>query len=269
MIFTDSHAHLTLEAFDDDREEVILRARAAGLSYLCTIGSLARDAAQAASLADRHDFIYFTAGLHPHDAKLWDDSCPGRLEALSAHPRFVAIGEIGLDYHYDYSPRDRQREAFREQIRLARRLGVPVVIHTREAHEDTLRILEEEKAAEVGGIFHCFSGNSEMARFATGAGFYISFSGSLTFKNAGGLREVAGSVPLPLLLTETDAPFLSPHPHRGKRNEPVRVLEVVTKLAELHGLPPEAMGERTTRNFESAFPRLSASRPPPPGQPPR
>jgi TatD DNase family protein len=259
MIFTDSHAHLTLDAFDADREEVILRAREAGLRYLCTIGSLARDAEGAAALAEKHDFIYFTAGLHPHDAKLWDEASPGRLEALSAHSRLLAIGEIGLDYHYDHSPRDRQREVFREQIRLARRLKLPLVIHTREAHDDTLRILEEEKAEEVGGIFHCFSGNDEMARFAAGIGFRISFSGSLTFKNAGDLRAVAAGVPEHLLLTETDAPFLSPHPHRGKRNEPLRVLEVVATLAGIRGTTPEAMGDRTTRNFQAAFPRLSPS----------
>jgi len=256
MIFTDSHAHLTLDAFDPDREEVIARAREAGLRYLCTIGSLARDADAAAALAEKHDFIYFTAGLHPHDARLWDDGSAERLEALARHPRLLAIGEIGLDYHYDHSPRDRQREVFREQIRLARRVGLPIAIHTREAHDDTLRILEEERAAEVGGVFHCFSGNGAMARFAAGQGFRISFSGSLTFKNAAELRTVAADLPARLLLTETDAPFLSPHPHRGKRNEPVRVLAVVDQLAELHRTTPEAMGEETTRNFEAAFPRL-------------
>jgi TatD DNase family protein len=256
MIFTDSHAHLTMEAFDADREEVLSRAREAGLRHLCTIGSLARDADGAAALAERHDFIHFAAGLHPHDARLWDDSSSGRLEALAAHPRLVAIGEIGLDYHYDTSPRDRQREVFREQIRLGRRLGLPLIIHTREAQEDTMRILEEEKAEEAGGVFHCFSGDDDLARFAARIGFRVSFSGSLTFKNAGALRAVAASLPETLLLTETDAPFLSPHPHRGKRNEPVRTLEVVAKLAEIRGTTPEVMGERTTRNFEAAFPRL-------------
>jgi TatD DNase family protein len=256
MSFTDSHAHLTLDAFDADRDEVIARARAAGLKHVCTIGSLARDAEAALGLAEAHDFICCAAGLHPHDAKLWDPDSAPRLEALAGHPRLMAIGEIGLDYHYDHSPRDRQREVFAEQIRLARRLGLPIVIHTREAHDDTLRILEEEKAEEVGGIFHCFSGNAEMARFAVDHGFRISFSGSLTFKNAERLREVARAVPPALLLTETDAPFLSPHPHRGKRNEPARVLEVVTKLAELHAMSPQTMGDLTTRNFEDAFPRM-------------
>lgn len=256
MIFTDSHSHLTLPAFDPDREEVLLRARAAGLRHLCTVGSLARDAEGALALAEKHDFIHFAAGLHPHDARLWDPASSSRLEALACHPRFLAIGEIGLDYHYDHSPRDRQREVFREQIRAARRLRLPVLIHTREAHEDTLRILEEEKAGEVGGVFHCFSGNDEMARYAVERGYRVSFSGSITFKNAGDLRRIAAAVPPDLLLTETDAPFLSPHPHRGGRNEPVRVLEVVTKLAEIRGTTPDFMGELTTRNFEDAFPRV-------------
>jgi TatD DNase family protein len=259
MIFTDSHAHLTLPAFDADREEVIHRAREAGLRHLCTVGSLSRDADGARALAEKHDFIHFIAGLHPHDAKLWDGSSLPRLEALAAHPRLLAIGEIGLDYHYDLSPRDRQREVFREQVRAARRLGLPVVIHTREAHEDTLRILDEERGEEAGGVFHCFSGNAEMARYAMERGYRISFSGSVTFKNAGDLREIAAQVPPALLLTETDAPFLSPHPHRGRRNEPVRVIEVVTKLAEIQGTTPDAMGDQTTRNFEAAFPRLRSA----------
>ena len=256
MVFTDSHAHLTMEAFDADREEVLERARRAGLRHLCTIGSLARDAEGAVALAERHDFVVATVGLHPHDAKLWDDGSAGRLESLAQHPRVVAIGEIGLDYHYDHSPRDRQRDVFREQIRLARRLALPIVIHTREAHEDTLRILEDEKAAEVGGVFHCFSGSHEMAGFALKNGFRVSFSGSLTFRNAGPLREVAARVPPESLLTETDAPFLSPHPYRGRRNEPLRVVEVVAHLAQLHGATPEEMGERTAANFETSFPRI-------------
>src|SRR5206468_6644483 len=196
--------------------------------------------------------------IHPHDSKQWDDGARRHLEDLTSHSRFLAVGEVGLDYHYNYSPPEQQREAFRAQIRLAREQRRPIVIHTREAHDDTLRILEEEKAAEVGGVFHCFSGNQAMAEFALERGFWISFSGSLTFKNAGSLREIASTVPLERLLTETDAPFLSPHPHRGKRNEPARVAEVVRCLAQLRGLTPETMGERTTRNFEAAFPRCAS-----------
>ena len=257
MRFVDSHAHLCLEAFDADREEVLQRAREAGLARLLCIGSMVRDAEAARDLAERHPDIYFTAGLHPHDARFWDESIRSRLDAFASHSRFLALGEIGLDFHYNHSPPEVQREAFRAQIRLAREHAVPIVIHTREAHDETLQILDEEKASEVGGVFHCFSGNAAMAEFALAHGFRVSFSGSLTFKSAGGLRDIAAGLPAPSLLTETDAPFLSPHPHRGKRNEPARTAEVVRCLAELRGVSPEAMGEQTSRNFQNAFPRLS------------
>jgi TatD DNase family protein len=257
MKFVDSHAHLCLEAFDADREEVLQRAREAGLAQLLCIGSMVRDAEAAQALSERHPDIYFAAGLHPHDARFWDDSLRGRLDALAAHPRFLALGEIGLDFHYNHSPPEAQRHAFRAQIRLARERAVPLVIHTREAHDETLQILSEEKASEVGGVFHCFSGNTAMAEFALSVGFRVSFSGSLTFKNAGALREIAAALPAESLLTETDAPFLSPHPHRGKRNEPARSADVVRCLAEIRGVSPEAMGEQTCRNFQDAFPRLS------------
>ncbi len=256
MQFADSHAHLCLEAFDADREAVLARAREAGLVRLLCIGSMVGDAEAARDLAERHPDVFFAAGLHPHDARHWDEAIRGRLDSLASHPRFLALGEIGLDYHYNHSPPEAQREAFRAQIRLARERGVPIVIHTREAHDDTLRILSEEKASEVGGVFHCFSGNAEMARFALDHRFKVSFSGSLTFKNAAALREIAAGLPAESLLTETDAPFLSPHPHRGKRNEPARTAEVIRCLAELRGVSPEAMGEQTCRNFQLAFPRL-------------
>ncbi len=259
MIFTDSHAHLTAEAFEPDREEVLQRALAAGMRHVCTIGSLPTDASQAVALAERHDFVTAAVGLHPHEARLWDAASADLIEVLAGHPRVVAIGEIGLDYHYDHSPRDRQCEAFREQIRVARRLSLPVIVHSREAPEDTLRILKEEKAGEAGGVLHCFSGNQEMADHAVGLGFWISFSGMLTFRNAQDLRSVAARVPVDRLLCETDSPFLSPHPHRGRRNEPVRTLEVVACLADIRGETPEAMGERTTLNFEAAFPRVRSA----------
>ncbi len=256
MQFADSHAHLCLEAFDADREAVLARAREAGLVRLLCIGSMVGDAEAARDLAERHPDVFFAAGLHPHDARHWDEAIRGRLDSLASHPRFLALGEIGLDYHYNHSPPEAQRDAFRAQIRLARERGVPIVIHTREAHDDTLRILSEEKASEVGGVFHCFSGNAEMARFALDHRFKVSFSGSLTFKNAAALREIAAGLPAESLLTETDSPFLSPHPHRGKRNEPGRTADVVTCLAGLRGVSPEAMGEQTCRNFQLAFPRL-------------
>jgi len=256
MVFTDSHAHLCLDAFDPDREEVLQRARDDGMRHLLCIASLVRDLDATRAFSEKHPDVRFAAGLHPHDARLWDDDTRRRLEGVLSHPRLLAIGEIGLDYHYNYSPPEAQREVFRAQIRLARANRLPVVIHTREAHEDTLRILDEESASEVGGVFHCFSGNQAMADFALQKRFRISFSGSLTFKNAESLRRIALTLPEDCLLTETDAPFLSPHPHRGKRNEPARVVEVVRCLAQLRGVAPEAMGESTTRNFEAAFPRL-------------
>ena len=256
MVFTDSHAHLCLDVFDADREDVLQRARDAGMRYLLCIASLVGDLDATREFSEKHPDVFFAAGLHPHEARLWDDGVRLRLEEVLPHPRLLAIGEIGLDYHYNYSPPEQQRQAFRAQIQLARAHQLPIVIHTREAHDDTLGILDEEKAKEVGGVFHCFSGNPAMADFALQRSFRISFSGSLTFKNAGALREIAAAAPLESLLTETDAPFLSPHPHRGKRNEPARVVEVVRQLAELRGTTPEAMGEQTTRNFAGSFPRL-------------
>jgi TatD DNase family protein len=257
MVFTDSHAHLCLDAFDADREEVLQRARDAGMRHLLCIASLARDLDATREFSEKHPDVFFAAGLHPHDARLWDESMRQRLEEILSHPRLLAIGEIGLDYHYNYSPPEQQREAFRAQIQLARAHRLPIVIHTREAHDDTLMLLDEGNASEVGGVFHCFSGNQAMADFALERNFKISFSGSLTFKNAGALREIARVAPMDSLLTETDAPFLSPHPHRGQRNEPARVVEVVRQLAELRGATPEAIGELTTRNFLAAFPRLN------------
>jgi TatD DNase family protein len=257
MVFADSHAHLALEAFDPDREAVLLRAREAGMRRLLCIASLVRDLDSARLLSEKEPDVFFAAGLHPHDARLWDGELRRRLEDATSHPRLLAIGEIGLDYHYNYSPPEQQREAFRDQIRLAREHRLPLVIHTREAHDDTLRILREESAGQVGGVFHCFSGNRAMADFAMEAAFMISFSGTLTFKNAGSLRVLAADIPLDRLLTETDSPFLSPHPHRGRRNEPARVVEVVRCLAEIKKVDAPELGELTMRNFQRAFPRAT------------
>jgi len=257
MIFTDSHAHLCMEAFDADRHEVLQRARDAGMRHLLCIGSMASDADAARELAEQHADVFFTVGLHPHDASRWTADVARRMEGLLAHPRLLAVGEIGLDYHYNYSSPEAQREAFRGQIRMAREHRLPIVIHTREAHDDTLAILQAEADGSLGGVFHCFSGNGAMADFARRNGFRISFSGTLTFKNAAPLREIAATAPDEALLTETDAPFLSPHPHRGRRNEPARVADVVRCLAAARGVTAEAIGELTTRNFEAAFPRLA------------
>ena len=252
-MLSDSHAHLTLEHFDPDREAVIARAREAGIARLVTVSSFLGDAAACADLAERHAFIHFTAGVHPHEAKSFTPEAAAEIRSAAARPKAVAIGEIGLDYHYDFSPRDAQRRVFREQIALARDLKRPIVIHTREAWDDTLRILRDERAAEIGGVFHCFSGGVEEARRCLDLGFWISFAGPVTFKNARDVAEAAAYVPADRLLCETDSPYLTPHPYRGQRNEPARVRLVVERIAALRGLSPEAIGEATTRNLERVF----------------
>jgi len=252
-VFSDSHAHLTLEHFDPDRDEVIARARQAGIARLVTVASFIGDAEACAALAARHDFIHFTAGVHPHEAKSFTPEVAEGIRRAAARPRAVAIGEIGLDYHYDFSPRDAQRRAFREQIGLARSLTLPIVVHTREAWDDTLLILGEERAREIGGVFHCFSGGKEEARRCLDLGFYLSFAGPVTFKNSSGVAEAAAFAPLDRILCETDSPYLTPHPFRGKRNEPARVVLVAAKVADLKRLTPEAVGEATTRNLETIF----------------
>ena len=252
-MFSDSHAHLTLEHFDPDREEVIARARDAGIARLITVSSFIGDAEACAGLASRHDFIHFTAGVHPHEAKGWTPEVARAIRRAAGRPKAVAIGEIGLDYHYDFSPREAQRRVFREQLVLARDLRLPIVIHTREAWDDTLDILREESAADVGGVFHCFSGGKEEARRCLDLGFYLSFAGPVTFKNSSGVAEAAAFAPLDRILCETDSPYLTPHPFRGKRNEPARVVLVAAKVADLKRLTPEAVGEATTRNLEDVF----------------
>ena len=252
-MFSDSHAHLTLEQFDPDREEVIARARDAGIARLITVSSFIGDAEACAGLASRHDFIHFTAGVHPHEAKSWTPEVARAIRRAAGRPKAVAIGEIGLDYHYDFSPREAQRRVFREQLVLARDLRLPIVIHTREAWDDTLDILREESAADVGGVFHCFSGGKEEARRCLDLGFYLSFAGPVTFKNAGRVAEAAAYAPLDRTLCETDAPYLTPHPHRGRRNEPARVLLVFEKVAALKGLRVEEVGEAATRNLDLVF----------------
>jgi TatD DNase family protein len=260
-VFSDSHAHLTMEPFDPDREAVIARAREAGLRHVVTVSSYVGDAEKCAALARRHDFIHFTAGVHPHEARLWTDEVAAATREAARRPKCVAIGEIGLDYHYDRSPRDRQREVFREQIRMALDLQRPIVVHTREAWPDTLAILRDEGARDAGGVFHCFSGGPEEARLGLDLGFYLSFAGPVTFRNAGAVAEAAAFAPLDGILTETDSPYLTPHPHRGRRNEPALVVLVAERIAALKGIATAAVGEAATRNLEAAL-RLAPAGPP-------
>jgi TatD DNase family protein len=255
----DSHCHLADEKFSADLDAVIQRAKEAGLERAMVIleGGNPTEAAQAARVLALWPDVRLSIGVHPHMAHEFADA-PARAAAvvgaqLTATPCARAVGEIGLDYHYDFSPREVQRSVFRAQVRLARERGLPVVIHTREADDDTLAILREEGGGEVRGVLHCFTGDRALAEAGLALGFYISFAGILTFPRAEDLRTVARAVPQDRLLTETDSPFLAPVPHRGKRNEPAWVPRVVETLAGLHGLAPEAMAERTTRNFHALF----------------
>jgi TatD DNase family protein len=242
-----------MDRFDADREAVIARARDAGLRHIVTISSYVGDAERCADLAARHDFIHFTAGVHPHEAKLWNDDVAAGVRAAAARPKAVAIGEIGLDFHYDLSPRDRQRDVFRAQIRMARDLRLPIVVHARGAWPDTFAILDEEGARDLGGVFHCFSGGVEEARRGLDLGFDLSFAGPLTFKNAGPLPDAAAFAPLDRILVETDSPYLAPHPHRGRRNEPAYVLLVAARVASLKGTDADTVAAATTANLERLF----------------
>jgi len=258
MMFVDSHAHIDGEEFDADRDEVVERARQAGVRAILNVGTgdpVGGSFERAVRVAEKYENVYVAVGVHPHDAKLFDDEAEARLMGLARNSaRFIAWGEIGLDYHYDHSPRDVQREVFRRQLRIARKLSLPVIIHSREADEDTVAILREEFTdSNMRGIMHCFGGSLLMAEGVLELGFMVSFAGNVTFKKAEGLREVAQRIPLDRLLAETDCPFLTPVPFRGKRNEPARVREVAACLAGLHHLTTEEMGRITTENFSRFF----------------
>lgn len=229
----DSHVHLDDSRYDVDRPDIFARAADAGIEAFVTIGCDLSTSRAAVQLAQTHSNVYATIGVHPHESKHIEDSWYPELRQLAQQPKVVAYGEIGLDYHYDHSPREVQRQRFREQIREARALKLPVVIHTREAQEDTITILREENAREIGGVFHCFSGDAWLAKDALDLGFYLSFSGVITFKNATMLREIVQTVPLDRILVETDCPYLAPIPFRGKRNEPAYVTHVAQTIADL------------------------------------
>ena len=253
MKLTDSHCHLDDRQFDIDREQVIERALEAGVARMLAIGTGdgPPDLEAAIRLAERYPPVLASVGIHPHDAAKARPADFDHLRAIARHPKVVAVGEIGLDYHYNFSPPERQREVFLEQLRLAAELGKPVVIHTREAWDDTIALLERHAvAAGLRAVMHCFSGGPEEARRALELGFFLSFAGIVTFPKAAQVREAARLVPLSRLLVETDAPYLAPSPHRGKRNEPAWVLETARKLAELRGEPLELLAAETSRNFD-------------------
>jgi TatD DNase family protein len=248
----DSHCHIDMPAFDADRAEVMARAREAGVEAMLLIGGIDAERAHLRALRVAGELgLPVSAGVHPHEARLATPAIYDELRALATARRIVAIGEIGLDFHYDHSPRDVQRDAFSAQVRLAREASLPVIIHTREADGETAALLEDEGADR--GVIHCFTGGHALASRAIALGFFISFSGIIAFPRAQVIQEVAATMPLDRLLVETDSPFLAPPPHRGKRNEPAFVVEVVRTIARLRGETPEAIGAAALANFRRAF----------------
>jgi TatD DNase family protein len=249
----DSHCHVGEAEYDADRAAVLARARAAGVCQLivAAAGGSAETNIRALEVAEREPDCRAVVGVHPHDAKLVDDSLLDKIRGWARHPRVVAIGETGLDFHYDHSPRERQVEEFRRFATLAREASLPLVIHSRAAADETLQVLREERVES--GVMHCFTYGPEVARRVVDLGFYVSFSGIVTFRNADDLRESARLVPLDRLLVETDSPYLAPEPRRGGRNEPSRVVDVAKGLAAAIGRPLEELAERTVENTRRLF----------------
>ena len=261
-MFVDSHAHLDGKQFDSDRELVIARAREAGVQTLVAIGNGDGPANFDCGirLAEKYDFMFATIGIHPHEARLANEAAYQNMERLARHPKIIAWGEIGLDYYYDHSPREMQKQVLVRQMELASAIKLPVVIHCRpadgsdDAWEDCLRLIQQQWASQgLGGILHCFTGNWEQAKRALDMGFMISFAGNVTFPKAQQIRDAALEVPLDRMLIETDSPYLAPVPHRGKRNEPAFVKDTARKLGELRSLSMDEIGERTSRNFYNFF----------------
>jgi TatD DNase family protein len=251
----DSHCHLDFPDYGAELPEVLARARAAGIVRMICIGS-GKDIGSARSsvaLAGREPDIYASVGIHPHDVVHMTEETWTELEGLARAPRVVGVGETGLDFYYDHSPREDQRRAFRRFIALGRAARRPIICHIRDAHEEAAEILAAEQAGDVGGVIHCFTGGPADARRYLALGFHLSFSGILTFKTAGAIREAAVEAPLDRLMVETDAPYLAPIPHRGKRNEPAYVVETLALLAELRGIPFDEAAAATTANAQRVF----------------
>ncbi|WP_453992562.1 TatD family hydrolase [Bacillus nitroreducens] len=249
----DTHAHLNAIQYQDDLEEVIERAQSEGVTTIVVVGFDRETITRAIELAEQYEFIYATVGWHPVDAIDMTDEDLKWIEELCSHPKVVALGEMGLDYYWDKSPKDIQKEVFRKQIALAKKVKLPIIIHNREATSDILEILQEENASEVGGVMHCFTGSIEVAKQCMDMNFYISFGGPVTFKNAKKPKEVAAEIPLDRLLIETDCPYLTPHPFRGKRNEPSYVKYIAEQIAELKGVSFEEIAQKTSDNAKRFF----------------
>ena len=249
----DTHVHLNADHYDEDLDEVIERARAAGIEKMVVVGFDRKTIERTMKLIDEHADVYGVIGWHPVDAVDCTDADLDWIEELSEHEKIVGIGETGLDYHWDKSPKDIQKKLFRKQIALAKRVNLPIIIHNRESTEDCVEILKEENAGEIGGIMHAFSADENVADEVIDMNFYISLGGPVTFKNAQLPKDIAVHVPLEKLLVETDAPFLTPHPYRGRRNEPSYVKLVAEKIADFRDMPYEAFAEATTENAERLF----------------
>ena len=254
LTLIDSHCHIDMPQFDADRAAVMARARAAGVETMLIVGGVDEEEGHRRALKVAEQLgLPASAGVHPHEARLATAAVYDELRALAEGKRIVAIGEIGLDFHYDHSPREVQRRVFRAQVRLAREASLPVIVHTREADAETAALLEDEEAGKTGGVIHCFTGGHELARRALAIGFYLSFSGILAFPRSEVIQEVARTAPLDRILVETDSPFLAPPPHRGKRNEPAFVVEVARKVAALRGISVEELGRASAENFHALF----------------
>jgi len=257
MMLVDSHCHLDFPDFASELEAVVARAKAAGIERLVTISTRVKRHAQVLSIAERFPDVYCSVGTHPHHAHEELDIGADALIAISKHPKIVAIGEAGLDYHYDNSPRDAQEQGFRAHIAAARATQLPLVIHAREADADMARILEEESGkGAFPAVLHCFTGGRDLAMRAVALGHHVSFTGILTFKNSAELRDIARDLPAERILVETDAPYLAPNPHRGKRNEPAYVVETAKMLAQTRGVSLEAIARQTTENFHRLFAKV-------------
>jgi TatD DNase family protein len=253
MTFIDTHAHMEMSEYDNDRDEMVNRAINNGIEKIITIGIGKEECQAAIELAQRYPCVFAALGVHPHNAKVRDKQIFNFIKDCTQHQKVVALGEMGLDYYRNLSPKKEQVRCFHEQLSLAKELKLPVIIHSREAYQETLRILRQEKAWEVGGVMHCFSGDTKMAFACLDMGFYISIAGTITFKNATILREVVGEIPLEKIVIETDAPFLAPHPFRGKRNEPANVKLIAEKISQIKNVPLREVAQSTTNNAKTLF----------------
>jgi TatD DNase family protein len=252
MLF-DSHAHYDNERFADDRHEIIKKAYDSGVSYILNPSSDIESLAASVSLAHEFEFVYAAVGVHPHEVKNMNDNTLAVIEEYAKDKKVVAIGEIGLDYHYDHSPRELQKHWFAQQINLAKKLDLPIIVHDRDAHEDTMNLIRSEDAKTVGGVFHCFAGSVEMSRELLDNNFYISTGGAVTFKNARRIVEVIKYVPIERLLIETDSPYLTPEPFRGKRNYSAYVRVVAEKISEIKGMEFDKVADITLNNAKKLF----------------